>query len=438
MKSFKLYNPDFNLDFKKVLEFFKKVFSGIFKLIVNFFKGFGKLIKKPIVAIILISLISGFVGGFIGRTSMNFNNQPGTFLGIRLASNNVEKNIVKTPKTIPEVVKEVSPAVVSVIVSQYVPILEQEYYNPFGDNSPFNIQIPRMVEKGKELKEVGGGSGFIISNDGLIVTNKHVVIETDAQYTVLMNDGNKYPATVLSRDPIQDVAVLKINATNLPTVILGNSDDMEIGQTVIAIGNALGEFRNTVSAGIVSGLMRSVTAGGGGGFSEQLEELIQTDAAINPGNSGGPLLNLYGEVIGIDTAVAQNAENIGFAIPVNKIKKDVNDVKTKGKIVYPFLGVRYVLINQTIKESNNLSVDYGALIQRGSNSGEPAIMPGSPAEKAGLQANDIILEINNQKINEQNSLSKLLLQYSPNQEIALKILRKDKEQIIKTTLEEWK
>jgi S1-C subfamily serine protease len=386
---------------------------------------------------VIISLISGFVGGFIGRTSINSNNQSGTFLGIKLASNNTAENSVKTLKTIPEVVKAVSPAVVSVIVSQYVPILEQEYYNPFGANSPFNIQVPRMVEKGKELKEVGGGSGFIVSNDGLIVTNKHVTIDEKAEYTVLTNDGNKYPATVLSRDPIQDVAVLKINATNLPVVTLGDSDNLEIGQTVIAIGNALGEFRNTVSAGIVSGLMRSVTAGGGG-FSEQLEELIQTDAAINPGNSGGPLLNLYGEVIGINTAVAQNAENIGFAITVNKIKKDVEDVKTKGKIVYPFLGVRYILVDQTIKASNNLSVNYGALIQKGSNPGEPAIMPGSPAEKAGLQENDIILEVNNTKVDAQNTLSKLLLQYSPNQEINLKILRQNKEQIIKVTLEEWK
>jgi S1-C subfamily serine protease len=252
-----------------------------------------------------------------------------------------------------------------------------------------------------------------------------------------MNDGQKFTAKVLARDPIQDVAVLKIEANNLIPVTLGNSDNIEIGQTAIAIGNALGEFRNTVSSGIISGLMRSITAGGGG-FSEQLDEVIQTDAAINPGNSGGPLLNLYGEVIGINTATATNAENIGFAIPVNKIKRDIQDVKTSGKITYPFLGVRYVLVNKTIQDQNKLSVDYGALIQGGSGANEPAITAGSPAEKAGLKENDVILEIDGKKITEQNTLSKILMQYSVDAKINLKILRNDKEQTISVTLGEWK
>lgn len=263
-----------------------------------------KFFKKPIVAVIIISLVFGFIAGGLA----------GVYLQPKL-------------KTVVEVVKEVSSAVVSVIISKYVPILEVEYYNPFGEDSPFKIRIPRLRQKGEELKEVGGGSGFIVSADGLIVTNKHVVLDEEAEYTVLTNDGNKFSAQVLTRDSVQDVAILKINATNLPIVRLGNSDNIEIGQTVIAIGNALGEFRNTVSAGIVSGLMRTITAGGNG-FSEQLEEVIQTDAAINLGNSGGPLLNLYGEVIGINTAMASGAENIAFAIPVNKIKKDINDIKT--------------------------------------------------------------------------------------------------------------
>lgn len=280
-----------------------------------------KKIKKPTVIAVLVFLVLGFVAGFIGG-----------LLGIYLVLNdNEQENSTMVFKTVPEIVKEVSPAVVSVIISKYVPILVQEYYNPFGENSPFNIMIPRIVEKGEELKEVGGGSGFIISPDGMIVTNKHVVLDEKAQYTVLVNDGNKYSAKVLARDPNQDIAIIKIETTDLPTVNLGDSDSIEIGQSVIAIGNALGEFRNTVSVGIISGLMRTITAGGGG-FEEKLEEVIQTDAAINLGNSGGPLLNLFGEVIGMNTAMATDAENIAFAIPVNKIKKDISDVEATGKI----------------------------------------------------------------------------------------------------------
>jgi len=312
--------------FNKILEFLKKIISGIFKFKLKLMKRFFEVVKKPAVAVILISALVGLIFGSLGGIYI----QP--WLKDKLSkANNQPDSLEETlkVKTIPEVVKEVSPAVVSVIISKYVPILVQEYYNPFGENSPFQIRIPRIVEKGKELKEIGGGSGFVVSSDGLIVTNKHVVLDEQAQYTVLTNDGKKYPATVLARDPVQDVAIIKIDANNLSVVKLGDSDSVKIGQTVIAIGNALGEFRNTVSAGIISGLMRTLTAGGGG-FSEELDEVIQTDAAINPGNSGGPLLNLYGEVIGVNTAMAQGAENIAFAIPVNKIKKDIDGVKGEG------------------------------------------------------------------------------------------------------------
>ena len=420
--------------FNKILEFLKKIISGIFKFKLKLMKRFFEVVKKPAVAVILISALVGLIFGSLGGIYI----QP--LLKDKLSkANNQSDSLEETlkVKTISEVVKEVSPAVVSVIISKYVPILVQEYYNPFGENSPFQIRIPRIVEKGKELKEIGGGSGFVISSDGLIVTNKHVVLDEQAQYTVLTNDGKKYPATVLARDPVQDVAIIKIDASNLSVARLGNSDNVEIGQTVVAIGNALGEFRNTVSAGIISGLMRTITAGGGE-FNEQLDEVIQTDAAINPGNSGGPLLNLYGEVIGINTAMASGAENIAFAIPVNKIKKDINDIKSSGKIVYPFLGIRYILINQAFAEQNKLSVNYGALIQKGSNANEPAITPGSAAEKAGLKQGDIILELGNVKIDQNNTLSKLLLKYNPNQQIFLKVLRDNKEMTVNVVLGEWK
>jgi len=237
-----------------------------------------------------------------------------------------ETQIVKAVKT-------ASPAVVAVTISKNVPIIEQCPYNPFSNLPPEfqqffgpNVQFYQPCQKGTKLQEVGGGSGFIISGDGVILTNKHVVADTAAEYTVFTNDGKKYSAKVLTRDPDIDIAVIKINASNLPTIKLGDSDSIQVGQTAIAIGNALGEFRNTVNVGIVSGLSRNITASGGNGLIEKIYNVIQTDASINPGNSGGPLLNLRGEIIGINTAIAQNAQSIGFAIPVNQVKKIVSDI----------------------------------------------------------------------------------------------------------------
>ena len=280
----------------------------------------------------------------------------------------------------------------------------------------------------------------------MILTNGHVVSDKDADYTVLTNDGKKYPARVLARDSIRDLAVIKIegektidnqgklNLKSFPPLKLGDSDKLQIGQTVIAIGNALGEFRNTVSVGVISGLGRTVTASGGG-MIETLEDVIQTDAAINKGNSGGPLLNLKGEVIGVNFAMAQQAESIGFTIPINKAKKDIKQVKTLGKIVYPFLGTRYVLINEEIQKENNLPVDYGAWVQKGEG-GEAAIFPGSAAEKIGLKEEDIILEFNGEKITLENTLAKIIMKYNPGDIITLKILREGKEKIFELTLGE--
>ena len=228
-------------------------------------------------------------------------------------------------------VKIASPAVVAITVSKYVPIIEQCPYNPFSNLPPEfqqffgqNLQFYQPCEKGTQLREVGSSSGFIISSDGLILTNKHVVQDAKAQYTVFTNDGKKYPAEVLARDSNIDIAVIKINASNLPKIKLGDSDSIQVGQTAIAIGNALGEFRNTVNVGVVSGLSRNITASGGG-LTETIYNVIQTDASINLGNSGGPLLNLRGEVMGINTAIAQNAQSIGFAIPINQVKEIISN-----------------------------------------------------------------------------------------------------------------
>jgi serine protease Do len=340
-------------------------------------------------------------------------------------------------------VKEASPAVISIIISKNLPIFEECYVNPFGSLFP-DFQIPQMCQKGTKLQEIGGGSGFIISADGLILTNKHVVSDKTAEYTVLTNDGKKYPAKVLALDPTQDLALIKISADKegneegltilLPTLNLGDSDGLQIGQTVITIGNALGEFRNTVSAGVVSGLGRTITASGGG-VAETIEDVIQTDAAINSGNSGGPLLNLRGEVVGINTAMVSGAQSIGFAIPINKAKKDIESVKSSGRIIYPFLGVRYVLINDAIKEENNLAVNYGAWVRKGEG-GEPAVSAGSSAEAAGVKEGDIILEFNGEKITTDNSLAKIIMKYNPGDKVNLKILRQGKEITMEVTLGE--
>jgi len=239
----------------------------------------------------------------------------------------------------------------------------------------------------------------------------------------------------LARDPVQDLAIIKIEKADesFKVVKLGDSSKLQIGQTVITIGNALGEFRNTVSVGVISGLGRKVTATGGG-IVETIEDVIQTDAAINKGNSGGPLLNLRGEVIGINTAMALEAENIGFTIPINKAKKAIEQVKAFGKIVYPFLGIRYVLITEDLQQKNNLPVNYGALITGGE--GEPAITPGSVAQTAGLKEGDIILEFAGEKITPENSLAKIIMKYNPGDIVTLKILSANKEKTIELTLGE--
>lgn len=359
----------------------------------------------------------------------------------------LEKYIPQTTEEemVIDIVKQSQNAVVSIIATRDLPVLEQYYVDPFrefGFGFPDDffgggLQVPQYRQKGTEKKEVSSGSGFVASAEGLVLTNKHVVSEEEAEFTVVMNDGKRYPAKVLAKDPVQDIAVLKIEAKNLPVLKLGDSNNIQIGQTVVAIGNALGEFENTVSKGVVSGLRRTITAAGGG-MTETLEDLIQTDAAINPGNSGGPLINLSGEVIGINTAMTQGAQNIGFALPINKAKKDLEQVKKTGKISYPFLGVRYVLINKELRQKNNLTVDYGALVVRGETNTDLAVTPGSPADKAGIAENDIILEFNGKKITEDNSLAKMIQNSQVGDTVTLKILHKGKEKTIKVTLAERK
>jgi len=409
-------------------------------------KNQKKIIIITIVAVFVCSAVFGSVFGFLGGIAgSNFVQlDDGSAVLKNNNSNVVEETItvVNEESAIIKAVEKVSPAVVSIIVTKDIPIMEQYQTDPFlndffGDFfSPFQFNVPQERQNGTEKKEVGGGTGFIISEDGMIITNRHVVLDEDAEYTVLTNDGEKYVAEVLARDDTNDLAIMKIDKTGLQPVELGDSDSLVIGQTVIAIGNALGEFRNTVSVGVISGLSRSIIAGGNSGMAEQLSGVIQTDAAINPGNSGGPLLNIKGQVIGINTAIALDAQNIGFAIPINDAKADIDSVEQFGEIKKPFLGVRYMIINDSIKRKNDLDVNYGALVVRGIERDDLAVIPGSPADKMGIRENDIILEIDGAKIDVVNTVSYLIRNKKIGDKISLKILSRGEEKTIEAVLGE--
>lgn len=337
---------------------------------------------------------------------------------------------------IPDVIEKSNPAIVSIIATKDVPILEQYYeqqWDLFGWFGGFSV--PRVRELGTEEREIGGGSGFIVSADGHVVTNRHVVSDEEARYTVLMNDDTRYQVTVLAKDPILDIAILQIEELEgeLPYLQF-STDTLRLGETVIVIGNALAEFRNSASVGIVSGLARSITASDGRGRSEMLREVIQTDAAINPGNSGGPMLNLKGEVVGVSVATTRGADNISFALPANAVASVVESVKETGRIVRPYLGVRYTMVTPRLQELNNLSVSYGALIARGDTREELAVMPGSPADKAGLVENDIIIQINETSL-EDTDLATVLRNFSIGDEITLRVLHRGEEKTVVLMLE---
>lgn len=398
---------------------------------------------------IKIGILAGFVSGVVGALVVVFiicfslaSHNSAWFeqlmarLGSGWGASLSETQAPFIPETAQEVavvstVERATPAVVSIVITKDVPIIERYY-----EESPFFFGFPQFRENGTERREVGGGSGFLVSADGLIVTNRHVVSAEDADYTAFTNDGKQHEARIIARDPVNDLAIIKIEGSSYPHLSFGDSDAIKVGQSVIAIGNALSEFRNTVSVGVVSGLARSITAGDGRGMSELLEGVIQTDAAINPGNSGGPLLNLRGEVIGVNVAVAQGSENIGFALPSKLAQSVVTSVTEHGRIVRPFLGVRYIPITEEVKEKNSLTVDYGALVARGEGTDDVAVLPGSPADKAGVVENDIILEVDGKRIDSDTSLANVIRQKNVGDTVELKLLSKGAEKTLTVTLEE--
>jgi len=375
------------------------------------------VVKRSLLVFILImSLIMGIIGG-AGSVYILANSSGTNSLGIKspLTLPVTQQVTLEENSKFIDVAKQVSPSVVSVASSKDV-------MNFFGQT----------------YQQQGGGTGFVVSNDGLIATNKHVVSDSGAKYSVTMSDGSTYDATIVAVDPFFDFALIKISAKNLKPITFGDSDQMAVGQWVMVIGNALAEFQNSVTVGVISAKERNITAGDStGSSSESLEGLIQTDAAINPGDSGGPMLNLAGQVIGINTATSFDAQNIGFAIPINVIKPAVDSYIKSGRIIRPALGVRYMVVNQQIADAQKLPVNHGALIQNSSTSGS-GILSGSPADKAGLKVGDIVTAVNGQNVDENHSLSRLIQQYAVGASVKVSYYRDGKEQTVNVTLEELK
>ena len=328
--------------------------------------------------------------------------------------------VVTEESVVIDVVDNVSPAVVTVGITQTKRIGDILEFNPFDPFSPFQ----RRPGKSQKLEQ-DIGSGFIVGSDGLIVTNKHVVEVPDATYRVITKDDKTYDVKKIYRDPSNDLAILKIEASGLPTVQMGDSDKIKVGQMAIAIGTALGEFRHTVTTGVISGVGRGIDAGSPFEQSaERLDNVIQTDAAINPGNSGGPLLNSSGQVVGVNTAVSSEGQNIGFALPINVVKDALANFNATGQFNRPYLGVRYQMIPKQTAILND--IPEGAYLQE--------VVEGSPAEKEGLQEEDIITKIDGNKLTDENDLAKAISKKKVGDTITLTVWRNEKEQEIKVTL----
>ncbi len=356
-------------------------------------KGQGFRQLSLLLGIIFIAFTSGMLGaGLILQTNdvPNITSNPA-----------VDGNELSTgsEKSVSKIVESVGPSVVSIVV-------ESQANTIFGT-----------------VMQSGAGTGVIISGDGYILTNNHVVGNSKSA-TVMLDDGTVYEnVEVVGSDPLNDIAFMKIkDAKDLPTVTLGDSSTVKVGQQVVAIGNALGQYQNTVTTGILSGVGRPVTAGSeSGGQQENLVDLLQTDAAINSGNSGGPLVNMAGQVIGINTAIVADANNIGFSIPINSTKGLIEGLLKTGEVKRAFLGVNFINITPSVAKELKLSVTEGAYVF-----GDNAVSPNSPAAKAGIEKGDIITKINDNQIGRSQGLSTIIGMYRPNTKVTITILRDGK------------
>lgn len=363
---------------------------------------------------VTVGLAAALLAGFGGASLQSFlEGEASQLTVLNNAAKDGNNTVTPDEQSIAAVAEAVGPSVVSIVTS--------------------TTQTSRLYN-GQYAVE-GAGTGMIVSSNGYVMTNKHVVDGADS-VTVVLPDGRSYEdVQVLGSDPLNDVAFLKIrNVSGLPAITLGDSKTVRIGQTVVAIGNALGQYQNSVTSGIISGTGRPVVASSDGtanGNPESLTDLIQTDAAINSGNSGGPLLNLQGQVIGINTAIAEDAQSIGFSIPISATKGLLNHVIKTGKVERAYLGVQYVSITPAVKEQYDLATDKGDYItaERGSS-----VQSGGPADKAGVKDGDIIIGVNGSKVGEVASVSSLISEYEPGQKVELTVLRDGREIKLSATL----
>lgn len=360
----------------------------------------GILIGFSVVVIIVASALGGAIADrlFVIRPldALLKRNLPNL-------SPKLSQTLVSEESVVIDVAEKAGPSVVTVTIE--TPQRRVLEFNPFGGFSFRN--------KGGQEQDIG--TGFVVSADGLIITNKHVVSETDSTYKVVTRDNKEYEVKEINRDPSNDIAVLKIDAQGLVPLNLGGSENLKVGQFVIAIGTALGEFRHTVTTGVISGLGRGITAGSAfEGFVEQIDNVIQTDAAINPGNSGGPLLNSSGEVIGINVAIAQGAQNVGFAIPINIVKDALGQFNVNGKFpTKPYLGVEYQMVPKQSAILNN--VPEGAYLVN--------ILEGSPAEDGGLQVDDIVTKFDGEALGEEFVLGDAIQKKKSGDKVTLEVYR---------------
>jgi serine protease Do len=365
--------------------------------------------------IIVLVFAVAFGGGWFGSWMYTNHNPGGTTADAK------QRYISTEGELISQIAKDVGAGVVSVDVTSQVSGVD---FFGFGTSA----------------NQESAGTGFIISKEGVIVTNRHVVPDGTTSAKVTLSNGKKFDVDVLGRTSASstlDVAFLKIKNLGdykLSPVTLGDSSKMQVGYKVVAIGNALGQFQNTVTSGIISGYGRDLDASDGSGGGESLNDLFQTDAAINEGNSGGPLVNMSGEVIGINTAVAGGAQNIGFAIPINDVKGLIEGVLSTGKLQQPYLGVRYISLTDDYAYQYNLDTKRGAYIAP-SAGGQVSILDGSPAAKAGLKEKDIITKVDNQTIDDKTSLTSVLAQHKVGDTVKLTVVRGDKTITLTATLE---